>query len=42
MGLGLAIVKSFVQKYQGTITATNNAEGGLTFDVTFPRYKEIQ
>jgi C4-dicarboxylate-specific signal transduction histidine kinase len=42
MGLGLAIVKSFVQKYQGTITATNNAEGGLTFDITFPRYKEIQ
>lgn len=41
MGLGLAIVKSFVQKYQGTITAANNTDGGLTFDVTFPRYKEI-
>ena len=33
-GLGLAIVKHAVQFHGGTITATNNPNGGLRFEFT--------
>ncbi|MEU7875122.1 HAMP domain-containing sensor histidine kinase [Dactylosporangium sp. NPDC049140] len=37
-GLGLAIVRSIVHAHAGTITATPNADGGLTVAVTLPVY----
>jgi C4-dicarboxylate-specific signal transduction histidine kinase len=36
MGLGLAIVKNYIDKYNGTITARNNRNGGATFTIRFP------
>ncbi|UCH98224.1 MAG: GHKL domain-containing protein [Candidatus Aminicenantes bacterium] len=36
MGLGLAIVKRYIDKYQGTITADNPAQGGARFTLKFP------
>ena len=35
-GLGLAIVKMFVDRFNGTIEAAQNNEGGATFTVRFP------
>jgi len=35
-GLGLAICKDLIEKYEGTITAVNNKDGGSTFTVTLP------
>jgi C4-dicarboxylate-specific signal transduction histidine kinase len=36
MGMGLAICQSIVAAHRGTITATNNVEGGTTFRVSLP------
>lgn len=36
MGMGLALCRSIVAAHHGTITATNNVEGGATFCVSFP------
>jgi signal transduction histidine kinase len=36
MGMGLAICESIIVAHHGSITATNNAEGGATFCVTLP------
>ncbi len=36
MGLGLAIVSMFVDRFNGTIEAHNNEEGGAIFTVRFP------
>ncbi len=36
MGIGLAICQSIVAAHHGSITATNNAEGGATFCVSLP------
>jgi len=36
MGMGLAICYSIVAAHRGTITATNNAESGVTFCVSLP------
>jgi len=35
-GLGLAIVKAIVDGYGGSITPTNNANGGATFEIRLP------
>jgi len=35
-GLGLSIVKGFLEAQNGKITVTNNAEGGVTFQVLIP------
>jgi signal transduction histidine kinase len=45
MGLGLAIVKRYIDKYKGSITATNTVEGGAQFSIKFPltlQEKEIK
>ena len=39
-GLGLAICKDIVEKYDGSITAENNAERGSTFTVKLPLTSE--
>jgi signal transduction histidine kinase len=36
MGLGLAIVKRYVDKYSGSVTAVNHADGGAQFNIKFP------
>jgi signal transduction histidine kinase len=36
MGIGLAICQSIMAAHHGTITATNNSEGGTTFSVILP------
>jgi two-component system sensor histidine kinase ChvG len=35
-GLGLAIVKAIVDGYGGSITLSNNANGGATFEIRLP------
>jgi two-component system sensor histidine kinase ChvG len=35
-GLGLAIVKAIVDGYGGSITPSNNADGGATFEIRLP------
>jgi two-component system sensor histidine kinase ChvG len=35
-GLGLAIVKAIVDGYGGSITPSNNAGGGATFEIRLP------
>jgi signal transduction histidine kinase len=35
-GLGLAIVKAIVDGYGGSITPSNNANGGATFEIRLP------
>jgi signal transduction histidine kinase len=35
-GLGLAICREIVHAHQGTITASNRAEGGAVFEVLLP------
>ncbi len=35
-GLGLAICKRLVEQHNGTINATNNPEGGTTFNIVLP------
>ena len=37
-GLGLAIVRETVEKYGGTVTASNRTQGGARFTVRFPLY----
>lgn len=41
-GLGLSIVSDTVRLYQGTITVAPREEGGTSFVVTFPAWKEEQ
>ncbi len=36
LGLGLSIVKGFVEAHQGTITASNNENGGARFNIRIP------
>lgn len=41
MGLGLAIVKRYIDRYNGTIEARNDTEGGAVFTIKFPSLNEI-
>jgi signal transduction histidine kinase len=36
VGIGLAVCQSIVTTHRGSLTATNNPEGGATFSATFP------
>lgn len=41
MGIGLALCHSIVQAHRGQIEALNNAEGGMTFVISFPTNQSI-
>ncbi len=41
-GLGLSIVHDAVQKYGGTVEASNRREGGMRFQVSFPAAAEMK
>lgn len=40
-GLGLFISKAIITAHKGTISASNNKEGGATFRIVLPIYKEM-
>ncbi len=42
MGLGLMIVKNFLDRFQGTIQASNNTDGGATIKVRLPFFYKDQ
>ena len=41
MGLGLAFVEAVINRHEGTILASNHAEGGALFEITLPLAKDV-
>jgi len=40
LGMGLVICRSIVQAHQGEISVTNNPDGGATFRVVLPMFRQ--